>query len=272
MINKIFYLGIPGSNSFLAATNVAQNSGNLQGLGSFAEIVKKTEKDVRSLGILPIENSLSGSIFEVFDLLAKSNVSIRAEQIISINHALMGREETFINKIRHCLSHPEVFRQCRQFFLKHPEIEIVAVSDSASAAKMLKDSGPEFAAIANPIAASAHNLKIIKEHLEDRRRNYSRFITIGRKLRRKGNKISLTFNLRHIPGSLYKALSPFARLGLNITKIESRPIPGKLWEYLFYVDFEINEKKHNFRDIIREMKKYTKNLKVLGRYEASKFN
>ena len=171
-INKIYYLGIPGSNSYLAASMLAPKDKKLMGLSSFEEIFKQVQKDDRATGVLPVENSLSGSIYEVYDLLAKSRTFISAELIVRINHTLMQQKKTSLSRIRRCLSHPEVFRQCRRFFLKHPEIELVAVSDTASAAKMLKDSGPEFAAIANPLAASTHNLKIVKEHLEDESPNF----------------------------------------------------------------------------------------------------
>ncbi|KKS98370.1 MAG: phospho-2-dehydro-3-deoxyheptonate aldolase [Candidatus Gottesmanbacteria bacterium GW2011_GWA2_43_14] len=266
-IKQIFYLGIKGSNSFLAASLSAGNKVKLSGLASFEEIFRSVEKESSAAGILPLENSLSGSIYEIYDLLTDSKTFITAETEVRINHALMQKERTGLQKIRYCLSHPEVFRQCRRFFSDNPSIETVPVADTASAAKMLKELGPDTACVANPAAAAVNNLRIKKEHLEDNRNNYSRFITVGRKLKQHGNKISLMFNLKHVPGSLYKALSPYARLGLNLTKIESRPIPGRLWEYLFYVDFELNNGKHGFDEIITAMKMLTKNLKVLGRYD-----
>ncbi len=233
--------------------------------------------------VVPIENSLAGSVGETLDLLLVSNVKITGEVEIPIRHSLMVHTDSSIADIKRVISHPQAIAQCRDY-LNSKHWEQIPVYDTAGAAKMIRDENlKDTAAIACELAAEIYGLKVVEEGIEDDPSNVTRFVVIEPKSNtdeKLGDcdpnempkpgvnyKTSLLFVTRHVPGSLVGALSALSSRGINLTKIESRPIKKKPWEYYFYVDFEGHIADGRCKDAIKELKERTVELKILGSYE-----
>jgi len=265
-MKKITYFGIPGSNSFLAAYKMFSTTAKFISKNSVFDCVNSVSADLADFSVIPLENSLTGSLADSYDALRESNVSIVAEIILQIHHHFLAGG---ISAIKNCYSHPQAFNQCRNFFIKNPQLKQIPAFDTASAAKIVSEK-KNSAAVANALAAKIYKLKILKKNIEDNKANFSRFIVVGKKQNKNGNKISLLFKVSHKPGSLFSALSPYKKLGLNLSKIESRPIAGSPWEYIFILDFELSAAKFKLQRLLSLMKKKVIYLKILGRYDKGK--
>jgi prephenate dehydratase len=277
MLNKkIAYQGVPGAFSWLAGIKFFGRRNKFISVDEFKKIFELVVNKKADYGIVPIENTLAGSIYENYDNLNIYNVKIYGEISLKIEHHLLGIKTNLpfsrrIKLIKKVFSHPKALEQCQKFFEKYPWIEKVGYKDTAGSAKYvaeLKDIS--LGSIASKEAAKIYGLEIIKENIEDDKNNFTRFLIISReenKNLKKLNKGSLIFYLPHIPGSLYKSLKPFAENGINLTKIESRPIKGRPFEYVFYIDFEFSKKDLNrVLDALEEFKKLVKRYKFLGFY------
>lgn len=263
---KIVYFGEPGSFSFIAACKYFKRIKNMIAANTLEKVFEEINKDDRCFGIVPWENSTTGSITETFDLLLRNKLSIVGEVFLRVHHHLLGIKKVNLDEINLCYSHKQAILQCHKFFKKHPNIKVTETTDTASACKIVSNiQSIKNVAISSLIAAKNNHLMVLKRKVEDNPNNYTRFGVVAKKGNRKGNKISLVFRVKHEPGSLFKVLKPYADFGLNLTKIESRPIWGKLWEYLFFLDFEVN-KEDEITKVLDKMKKQTQSLKVLGRY------
>ncbi|OGG18989.1 hypothetical protein A3D78_07750 [Candidatus Gottesmanbacteria bacterium RIFCSPHIGHO2_02_FULL_39_14] len=270
MEKTILFLGNTGSNSHLAATSVKKNKDILLGKNTLEEIFDRIIGNNNYLGVIPIENSVSGSILESYDLIYEKKVYIAGELILKINHCLLSKDTASDSKLfKYCLSHSEAFKQCRKFMSQNPHLVSIITSDTASGAALLLNKDKDYCAIASKKTALIYGLKIIREHLEDNPANYSRFVIIKNQMNKIGDKVSLIFSLEHKPGSLVKVLIPYAERGLNLTKIESRPILGSPWQYIFYIDLEI-KKQTDLKLVLHDMKKYCLFLKILGIYPKGK--
>lgn len=267
-MNKIAFLGLSGSFSFIAAQKYFGCKVQFLGSSSAAEIIEKVENGLCNFGILPIENTLTGSVYETYDLLNHSKLSIAGEIILHIHHQLLGKRD---GRIKLCYSHPQALAQCRLFFNNNPDIQSVLTQDTSSAAKMVsRINRKNISAIAGRMAAKIYGLKVLKSDIEDNPHNYTRFVILAKIPSDKGNKISLLFSVAHKPGSLFLALYPYSRLGLNLTKIESRPVFGTPWEYVFFLDFEFNRNQKNLKMLFTQMRKNVNFLKILGKYNKGK--
>ena len=273
---KVAYLGIPGSYSYIAAQKYFGSSVSMVGLNNFKQIFDSVSSDKVNVGLVPVENSLTGSIYQTYDLLLERKLKIVGETILKIKHCLLinqikiNNKTQMLKKIRVCFSHPEAIKQCQSFFEKHKNIKPVFVSDTASAAKQLKIKKSEKACvISNAETAKLYGLSILRDDVQDNPNNYTRFVVVSRDSEQNGNKVSLIFSVVHKPGSLVKILEPYADLGLNLTKIESRPVAGKPWEYIFIVDFELNDSS-DLHKVLGQMKNHANFIKVLGRFEKGK--
>ena len=274
-IKKIAIQGEKGSYSEEAAFKYFKNKRiEILYCASFEEAFKKVKNKEANSALIPIENSWTGSINEVYDLLLKYNMFIIGEYILKIEHCLIALKKYNLNKINKVFSHPQAIEQCKNFLKKY-NWEIIPFYDTAGSAKMIKEEKMEYAAsIASKRAAKAYNLKIIKENIQDTENNYTRFIEISNKKIipiSKKCKTSLIFATRHIPGALYNALEPFAKRKINLTKLESRPDKQKAWQYNFYLDFEGNINDKKVIEAIKEMKERTKFIKFLGSYKKAKY-
>ena len=268
---KIAYLGIPGSYSFIASQCYFSKQNKMIGYQSIKEIFKKISSKSVDYGLVPIENSSTGSIVESYDQLIKNKIYMVNEITLKVHHHLLGsNQKTKIKDIKSCYSHPQALLQCQNFFDGHPWIKPHYTEDSASAAKFLSENKKnDMTAISSRKAAEIYWLRIILRNIEDNKNNFTRFAIVGKTKNQSGNKASLIFTLKHIPGSLFQALKPYAKFGLNLTKIESRPLVGKPWEYIFFVDIEINNNDF-FHQMIREMKKVTESITIFGIYQKGK--
>jgi chorismate mutase/prephenate dehydratase len=272
---KIVYQGIEGSYSYLVGIKYFGSKNIFIGVNNFKEIFKNVEERKADFGVVPIENSIAGSVYENFDNLNKFKVKVIGECYLEIEHHLLGIKAKLpfnlrIKFIKKIYSHPKALEQCNKFLDKYPYIEKIAYSDTASAAKLISELNDiTIACIANKECAKIYNLEILRENIQDNRNNLTRFLIISSKQINipHTNKASLIFTLPHIPGSLYNALKIFAEFKINLTKIESRPIPEKPFEYFFFVDF-IFSKDVNLNYVLKEFKKKVNRIKILGIYES----
>lgn len=270
---KVVYLGIPGSYSYIAVVNYFKNEISMIGVDSIKLVFQKVVAGDCEFGIVPLENSTSGSIVETYDLLLGTGLSIVGEAILHIHHHLLGNRKVKhadkdLRRIRRCYSHPQAISQCAAFFNTHWWIKPVFTSDTASAAQLVaKNNKMSEVAIAGQEAARIYDLLVIRKNIETSSNNFTRFAAISKKRNKTGNKISLAFSVKHVPGSLFRALAPYAKKGLNLTKIESRPVMDRPWEYIFFLDFAINGKEKEAHEVIVEMKGVTNFLTPLGRYQ-----
>lgn len=273
MNDKVCSLGQSGSYSHIAALKYFGNQLDYLACQAIDDIFTNVEKGVCLYGIAPLENSTAGSIIETYDSLQKYKFYITGEIMLNINHNLLANKKIKIGEdyktIKSVYAHSQTFYQCKNFLNKYPWIRKIEVEDNAAGAKYISDNiSPNFA-ISSKLSSQLNDLRILKEKIEDSAENYTRFIVIGKKARKLGNKISLKFNLKHSPGSLVKALKPYEKFNLNLTKIESRPIFGKKWEYQFYLDFEFDNLAKAI-GVIEEMKRLTIKLQILGIYQKGK--
>ncbi|MCL4339485.1 hypothetical protein M1271_07490 [Patescibacteria group bacterium] len=273
---KIAYLGIPGSYSYVAVHKYMKNKKNMTGAKSIKEVFGLVDSGKCTAGIVPLENTTTGSIYESYDALIDTGLRITAEIILSIHHHVLGVDkgisEDNFRKVQKCLSHPQAISQCGDFLSAHPWIKPVFTTDTASAAKEVARCGKsDIIAIAGKEAADIYNLTILGKNIETVSHNYTRFIKVQKNMNKsEGNKISLAFSVRHVPGSLSKVLDSYAHAGLNLTKIESRPVFGRPWEYIFFLEFDIGNKGESVENVLTEMKENTNFLTVLGRFPKGK--
>jgi prephenate dehydratase len=243
---------------------------------TFEEVFVSVQNGKCQCAVIPIENTLHGSVYENYDLLLKYDLAIRGETLVRIVHNLIALPETGFAKIRRVYSHEVALNQCRRFFEENPQIERVPFYDTAGSVKMVMEKGLKDAgAIASAAAAQIYGGKILKKSIEDNRRNYTRFFLLEKPKRgsrfakpdaAKKFKTTLVFSTRNTPGALFRSLSAFALRDLNLTKIESRPLRGKPWEYLFYLDFLGHAEDPVPRKALGHLAEVADMLRVLGCY------
>ncbi len=270
-MDKVAYFGIPGSYSYEAAKKYFKSSQDLVSGKKFSDVFDLVKSGEVSYGVVPIENSLAGPVYENYTLLSESNAQIVGEIYLKIEHCLLGvnRAGFTVDGIKKVFAHPQALSQCSKFFDQHPLIEQVAYADNASAAKMIsQQKDPSFAAIAGQSAGEFYSLSVLMKNLANNPLNYTRFLVVGTQAVEEGvNKCSVCFNLPHVAGSLSNALKVLSDAGMNLTKIESRPIYGRPFEYIFYVDMEFTERYQ--RGVIgNQFRGAVENLKVLGVYRG----
>ena len=219
-------------------------------------------------GLLPIENSLAGSIHENYDRLRASPLHIVGETQLRIRHCLLARPGSSLGSIRRVASHPVALAQCRTFFAERPHIEAVAAYDTAGSVRdLLRDGMATQAAIASRLAADLYGAQVLMEGIEDDPQNYTRFLLLSREpeaVEGEG-KTSLVFSMPNVPGALHKALGAFATRGVDLSKIESRPLRGRPWEYSFYLD-AVGDPHGALGEAVDELRGMAAELRVLGTY------
>lgn len=266
---RVAYNGVPGSFSHKACLQFFGAEAKIKNCSSFREVFNAIENGEATLGIIPVENSLTGSIHENYDLLLEYDVKIVGELTLRIMHNLMGFKDASLEGIERVYSHPQVFQQCREFLEKHPTWDLIACKDTATGVRRVKEGGdPGEAAIASKDAAEIFQMNVLKEGIETNPRNFTRFVVVSKDefLTGPKNKSSLIYSVSDTPGALYETLKLFAEKRINLVKLESRPIHDKPWEYLFYADIEVDLTDEEHRDLLRELEKRTEFLKMLGSY------
>jgi prephenate dehydratase len=271
-MKKIVYQGEPGCYSEIAAKKIMGKDIEIIGVKSFEKVINSVINSKDTLGILPVENTLIGKISQNFDLLIKYQVKVIGEIKIRISFNLMTLMETIPEQIEEVWSHPAALEQCKNFLFEKG-YKPVAIYDTAGGAKLLKEKGRRNTAIlADQSVAKTYGLKTIDKHIEDNDKNYTRFFIISNKKKRLniGNKTktSIVFGVKNVPGILFKCLSVFALRNINLCSIESRPIHGKPWEYLFFIDFEGDIKDERCEKAIKGLKDIVGFLRVLGTYNS----
>jgi len=237
-----------------------------------AEVFDRVEHGSAKAAVIPIENSLAGSVAEHFDLLLARELFVHGEFHLRIRHNLIALPGVTLQKVRRVFSHPVALDQCRNFFRSYPEVQAIPFYDTAGSVRhVISEKMHDAAAIAPKQAAGQYGGRILLAGIEDDQQNYTRFLLIdkSRKIGRGANKTSIAFALKNVPGALFKALSVFALRDISLSKIESRPMRGHPWEYVFFVDL-LRGDDEPARNALRHLAEIAEFVKVLGVYPAAK--
>jgi chorismate mutase / prephenate dehydratase len=270
-MEKVAYLGPEGTFSHMAAISLYGGSSTFHPVDAIEDVFDQVEKGVYDLGVVPVENSYEGSVNVTLDLFYRYDLKVVAETYVRIRHHLLTREHS-MDEIKKIYSHPMALAQCRLWLKTRMHgIPVAEVSSTALAARIASDE-PGSAAIGNRSLKDLYSLRILEEDIEDHPDNMTRFAAIGKRsaLRTGNDKTSILFFLSDKPGSLYKALGALSERGINMTRIESRPMKTRNWEYLFFTDIEGHEQDESIDEALKEMEKHCVLLKRLGSYAKGK--
>jgi len=269
---RVAIQGEPGSFSHEAAKKLNAKA-EIAPFSLSAEVFAALANGSVQAAVIPIENSLAGSVLEHFDLLLVHDVQVERETLLRIRHNLIALVGSSMDDIDRVFSHPVALAQCRRFLAAHPKMKSVAFYDTAGSVKQLVELHDRTgAAIASAAAANFYGANILQADIEDNPENFTRFFLVRRKRESvadpEANKISIAFSLENRPGSLVAALLELSAIGTNLTKIESRPVHGKPWEYIFYVDCQIHSAEEGSR-ALAALKPHCAMVKELGRYKEA---
>ena len=270
---RVAFQGERGAFSEEAAVKLLGEDIELVPRPTFESLFAAIDDGAADYVLAPIENSLAGSVHWSYDLLLESSLHISGEVIIPIRHFLIGCPGASFAEIRTVESHPVALAQCGRFFAAHPQIRRIATEDTAgSVAQVVAQGDRTRAAIAGRRAAEVYGGTILREHLEDHPENYTRFFLLipSTSLRDGADKLSLVMKLPHRPGALHHALEPFARRGIDLLKIESRPIRGQPWEYHFYLDLQASTKDAEVTSALAELHQRAMEVRLLGCYPSAR--
>jgi prephenate dehydratase len=282
---KVAIQGELGSNSHMAALAMLEDVAGAPGAGleiaacaTSAEVFERVVSGAVDGAVLPIENSLHGPVAEHYDLLLAQPVRIARESLLRVRHNLIVRPGVAPADIKRVMSHPVALSQCRRWLAAHPWFEVVNFYDTAGSVKhLMAEELDDTAGIAPELAARQYGAEVLVAGIEDHAENFTRFHLLLREpaVRASGqvpvtgaNKSSLAFSVEHRPGSLVRALEEFARAGVNLTKIESRPVPGQPWEYVFFVDLRFDSAAQ-IDGVLGQLARHCHMVKELGRYVAA---
>lgn len=267
---RIVYFGDEGSYSQQAMERFFGKGGYISyARQKFTDVMKAVSEGEADYGVVPIENSSTGGITDIYDHMLEYNIHIVGEQIIKIEHALLAKKGVKAEDICKVYSHSQGIRQCSSFFNSHPDIEAIAVSSTVAGAKAAAEaSDNSSAAIASEKAADVYGLEILKSRINEQDNNSTRFVVFSseKKYIKNAKKISISFEAKHESGALYRILSHFYRNGINLEKIESRPIPDRTWEYRFFVDIAGNLMMQSVKNSLGGAEEESEGLTILGNY------
>lgn len=244
--------------------------GDIMYFKTFGHVFDAVNKGLCDFGILPIENSSNGSVKEVYDLMLEKNFYIVRSYKLFIKHVLLAKQGTAMGNITEIVSHPQALEQCSEFLKEYPNVKTTYFSNTAAAAKYVAESDrDDIAAISSKYCAELYGLNVVKENIQNSENNYTRFICIAKDmlLYPGSGKVSLMLTAPHEPGGLYHIMAKFAALGLNITKLESRPISGSDFEFMFYFDFEGSIESEGVLELIDEFHRSSDRFAFLGNYQ-----
>ncbi|MDX9709050.1 MAG: prephenate dehydratase [Trichloromonas sp.] len=268
---KVAFLGPQGTFTHAAAMQQFGFSAQLMPQKSIPAIFEEVSRGRAPYGVVPVENSTEGVVTHTLDMFMESDLKINAEIMLGISHFLMSRSGR-MEDIKKIVSHPQPLAQCRKWLEENlPDTPLVDVGSTALAAQMVLEDESS-AAIASEMAASLYGLQVVKERIEDNPNNFTRFLVIGQKTpdRSGDDKTSLMFSIKDQPGILYRMLEPFSKREINLSKIESRPMKKKAWEYIFFLDIEGHIDDEPIAAAVAELKDYCQFLKVLGSYPRAR--
>ena len=269
-MNRLAFLGPIGSFSQEAALNYNKNLEHLS-CNSIPQVIEKVKKGLANEAILPVENSIEGSVTSTIDLLIQeTKLKIKTEIVIAIEHCLLTKDQTQLKNIQHVYSHPQALSQCRKFLTSHlPNAQLIASLSTSTAVEEMKKSKYTSAAIANQKCASIYNVKIMSKKISDNENNYTRFIILSDKDHKNTgkDKTSICFDFSHdSPGMLYMVLEKFAKNNINLTKIESRPSKTNLGNYIFLIDLKGHRTDKIVNECFNQVKPLVSMFKILGSY------
>lgn len=269
---KVAFQGIRGAYSEDAVYRFFGEGTKTLPCPEFEDVFEAINRGEASHGVVPVENSIEGSVTKVNDLLLENDLTVVGEIILLIRHCLIGHPDAEIEDVRRVYSHPQALGQCRSFLSRYPHWEKIPAYDTAGSVELVKKRGmKEEAAIASARAAKEYDMKILKEGIQNSHNNYTRFFVIEKTamLNPSGDKTSLVFATKNVPGALHYCLGAFADRNVNMLKLESRPRRDKPWEYVFYVDIEGHFDDPNVKSALTELMRRASFLKVLGSYKRA---
>ena len=270
---RVAIQGERGAFSELAARSLFGPRVEILPCPDFDALFRAAEKGRCRFALAPVENTIAGSVNRVYDLLLDSPLRVAGEAIIRVSHSLIALPGVPLRDIRRVFSHPVALAQCEEFFRRHPRLTRVATYDTAGSVRLLREQGArDAAAIASEIAARLYGARVLKRGLEDHRANFTRFFLLSRDGRpiRRPDKTSLLFAAAHVPGALFRCMGVFALRDINLLKIESRPLAGRPWEYVFHLDFEGSPREERCRNALRHLEEVCDFVRVLGSYPRAR--
>jgi len=269
----IAYQGEPGAFSELAARRFFGRTAKLVPMVHFDDVFRFTAKGGSKRGLIPIENSVFGSVHQNYDLLLDHKLSIIGEVTLRIHHHLMALPGVRMNHVKFVFSHPQALGQCEDFLRTLRSARQIPHYDTAGAAKMIKAEGrTNAAAVASVQASRTYRLNILRRNVESNHHNYTRFLVLARsgKFPERRAKTSLVFATKNVPGALFQALAVFALREVNLLKIESRPFVGKPWQYLFYLDVLGSPRNEKVRTALKHLEEVSTFTRILGAYPVGR--
>jgi chorismate mutase/prephenate dehydratase len=268
----VAFQGVPGAFSEDAAFRYFGNGIEPIPCAEFNEVFNRISRGEDDFGIVPVENTLEGSVSRVNALLLENDLTVVGEEIIQVVHCLIGHPGASQGDVRKVYSHPQALAQCRNFLEKHPDWEKIPAYDTAGAVKQIKERGlKDEGAVASSRAASAYDMKVLKEGIQDSDRNYTRFFVLEKRASflEEGDKTSLIFATKDLPGALHHCLGAFAERGVNMTKLESRPRRDRFWEYVFFLDIDGHADDEIISKALADLVRRAAFVKVLGSYKGA---
>ena len=268
-MKKVSIQGFPGAFHHIAAANFEGRPVDVIGRRTFDEVISDVmEDDTIAYGMMAIENSIAGSLLRNYSLIQDSGVQIIGETYLRIKQNLLALPGVRLEDLKEVHSHPIALAQCEDFFAMHPDIHLVSTYDTAeSAYEISQNETRNIGAIASALAGDMYNLNTLAESIETNKQNYTRFLVLDDKMpEQEFTKISISFRVSHAIGSLYKALENLSLNNCNLTKIQSVPILGEPWQYLFFADFVLAE-PGRLDNIMEELSHHARGVRVLGKYK-----
>lgn len=266
---RIVYQGVEGAYSHGAALQYFGDAADVYHVEHFGDAMEEVQAGRADFAVLPIENSSAGAVVDLYDILTRYSNSIVAETFLPVNHALLGTADSHEEQIQTVYSHPQALMQSSAYLNSHRDWKQISMENTAVAArKVLEDGDPTQAAVASEIAGKLYGLKVLKPSIQNNKGNTTRFVILAKDqvYRRDAGKISICFELPHRSGTLYNMLGHFIFNHVNMIMIESRPIPGRNWEYRFFVDIEGNLEDAAVKNALKGIGAEALNLRILGNY------
>jgi chorismate mutase/prephenate dehydratase len=268
---KVAFQGEIGAYSESAGYSFFGSSVEVKPCKNLSEVFESVKKEETSYGVVPIENSIEGSVNQTYDLFLEYDLKVCGEIILKIVHCLIAHPGTSLNSVKTVYSHPQALAQCRRF-LEQLGCRVISTFDTAGSVKMIKEEGLKDAgAIASERAAEIYGMEVLAKEIGDTLNNYTRFFVLSKQDSPPSgqDKTAIIFSAKSIPGALYHVLEEFAVRNINLTKIESRPTKRTPWEYNFYLDFEGHRNEEKCREALESIKDKTLFIKILGSYKAA---